>query len=670
MKPAVRNALIGLGACGAVAVAALPWFSSRALDKQLADMAAKPSGQSDIILRNLQHKAGYLSSSGTVDVVLRDRCHESDAGGNTTFRVSYEAHHFPTPTAATRFDWKLTPTGDASAAFAKVFGTDSPLSGQGAVSWRGMVQSEMRLPAISYGSEGSRFETEPSQGRIAANDKALQFNWNLDRAVLRGHGRALELKQLSIDMDLQDRHRGIGDMALRIATFGTQDASGEGFELKSVASEHDGRIDSTFTQSLKRVQFADQNLQDLVLEASLKGLHAASVETLTTVLSNSCGMDTLTRDESTRVRDAIKTLLSSGMTAGINKLSGKGQGGAIEGQWSLALAPVQTGQSVSLEEQVSSEGQVLVKGQVLNAAQKEMLVASGFAVTTPEGIQSSFKYGKGTLTINGKPRDGSGIQHMFASLDEKLMMVLQGKVDTQVADNEPEQEVAADEPAEAAPADAAAPAAPPSDEAQPPAQPAPAPAPAPVSNACTDVASCARQTLLAATREDLDAIRQAATRIDGFNKPDLGNKAQARKLNNDALAALQQGDAQQAVTLLQNAQRENPRDIEVASNLGYALIKAQRPKEAVAVLTNALLLDPRRTSTWAPLGEAYAHLGQSADAAAALWTAWQWSGNRDRTLSAYMDKVQREAATRPPLAEAYQTTVLWIRDGQRPRFTK
>jgi predicted Zn-dependent protease len=186
--------------------------------------------------------------------------------------------------------------------------------------------------------------------------------------------------------------------------------------------------------------------------------------------------------------------------------------------------------------------------------------------------------------------------------------------------------------------------------------------------ACQDVDACAHASMQAAWRADIDTVRQLAARMEGLSKPELGNKAQSRKLNNQALEALKAGDAAQAVPLLQAALKENPRDVEVAGNLGYALVKAQRPQEAVAVLSNALVLDPRRTATWGPLGEALAAAGRPSEAAAALWTAWQWSGNREKTEAVFLDRAEKESATRPAVAAVYRAVHAWVTQGQRPAF--
>lgn len=674
MTAAVKYSAIALGALAVTGAGVLPWYSSRAMEQRLSEMAQKSSPHEDVMLRNLQHHAGYLSSKGSVDVVLRDRCQTEGASSDTTFHVEYEANHFPTPTAANHFDWRLQPTGDTAPVFKKLFGSDTALSGQGKVTWAGLISSDLKLPAMAYATPSGRLEADPSQGRIAVGGKALQFDWQMERAVLRGSGHALELKQLGVNLDLSNRQKGIGEAAFRMGAMSTAEASAEGYVLKSVTSERGDKLDSVVSQTLARVQFGDQEIKDVALEAAIKGLHAQSVETLTTVLGASCGMETLTRDESAKVRQAVQTLLASGLNGGITKLSGKGKQGAIDGKLTLDLAAVGAGQAISFARQLSSSGELTVQGDMLPPMPRQMALNSGFAREVANGLQSSFVFEKGLFKVNGKTFDATGVQNALAAMDVAVMAYINDERPTRMARQEapapaPEaeeiEEVAEAEVAPPAPAQAPAPVVAQAMQAQPA---APAVAPAAPQATCTDARSCTRASLQAAWREDLDGVRQLAAQIDALPKPPLGNKAQARKLNTQALDALQKGDATAAVALLQSALQENPRDVEIASNLGFALLKDQRAKEAVAVLSDALVLDPRRTSTWAPLGEALSQSGQPAEASAALWTAWQWSGNRERTLTAYQDKADREASQRPSVAEVFRASASWVARGEHPSF--
>lgn len=433
MNAAARNTAIGLAVITVAGACALPYQSARTLDKRLADMAAQTSPQSDVLLRNLQHTAGYLQSKGTVDIVLRDRCHADDEPAETTFHVAYEANHIPTVAASNRFEWKLKPNVQAAPVFQRLFGSDAPLTGRGAIDWAGQISSDMALPALAYASDGERIEADASKGRLSMGEKALQFDWKLDRAAFRGHGHALEVKQIGISVNLSNRQRGIGQMAVNVGSLSTAEASAEGFSLKSVTSERGDKIDSVFTQSLNHVQFADQEVKGMVLEASLNGLHAPSVETLTKVMGSSCGMETLTRDESKQVREALQTLLASGWSGGITKLSGKGKQGAIDGQLTLALGAVGPGQAISFAKQLSASGELTMSGDMLPPMPRQMALASGMVKELPDGLKTAFRFEKGQLKVNGRALDGAGIHNVLAMLDQGVMALLSDESPTAFA---------------------------------------------------------------------------------------------------------------------------------------------------------------------------------------------------------------------------------------------
>ena len=159
---------------------------------------------------------------------------------------------------------------------------------------------------------------------------------------------------------------------------------------------------------------------------------------------------------------------------------------------------------------------------------------------------------------------------------------------------------------------------------------------------CSSAATCLAQTLAAARRADISTVRQVATAFDALGKPAPGNRPVSRQLNSTGLAALKRDDLPTAVSALRQAWRENPRDVEIGGNLGFALARAGQWSAAVEVLQAALVLDPRRSGTWAPLAEALALGGKSDEARAAIWVSFQWSAQRDKSLAFYQDRMANE----------------------------
>jgi Tfp pilus assembly protein PilF len=182
---------------------------------------------------------------------------------------------------------------------------------------------------------------------------------------------------------------------------------------------------------------------------------------------------------------------------------------------------------------------------------------------------------------------------------------------------------------------------------------------------CNLLDECVKKSLLAAVSEDVDSVRKLATFIDQIPKPDQGNRPISRKLNSEALELLRKNDFDSAVNIFKSAVKENPKDVEINSNLGFALVKGGRYKEAIAVLHNSLILDPRRTSTWTPLAEAYALDNKQNEALASMWIGLQWSADREKSVSYYAERIEKEKNDRPQLFELYKSILDWA-NGKKP----
>lgn len=606
-------------------------------------LKAPPRAGAQLRVTQLTHQRGWWQSQGQAEITLVPGCSEADeALPATSFKVVYQIAHLPLPTSLARFDWQANPIGETGETFRKVFGTTTSLSGTGAVTTGGAMRSDLALPALTVRAAGETLQASPSTGFMSLKDKQLAFGWKTERLVLRTASAATEVKDFAIDVDLKNRYLGTGESSLSIGQisggFGTLD----GLAFKSTAAEKDGRLDMRVSPTLRRLQAGGQTLDDLALEIALQGVDTPSMETLSTLFSDSCGMTSLTATESRQAHDALTTLLTRGFSVGITRLAGKTAEGSVSGQMTLELRPADN-KVISLAAQLRSSGELKLVGPLLTPEQRELALTTGFAQPDGTNLRASYSYGDGLLKVNSRTLDGDGIRNGLAALDAQLRSAL--------ADWS------------AGPRTAQAPAAAPA-EPEPPAEPheiieeapaqAPTPEPAPETasaSTCTALPDCVRDSLQAARRQDIEAVRALASRIEALPKPDQGNRAVARKINSAALELLKQGSATEAVQRFTEARQENPRDVEIGSNLGYALVKAGRAPEAASTLQTALLLDPRRTSTWTPLAEALALSGRIDDAHAALWIAYQWSGNRDKSAAFYADRTANE--TQAPLQQLY-----------------
>jgi Flp pilus assembly protein TadD/uncharacterized protein YdgA (DUF945 family) len=677
----------------AVAAVAGAWlaasvYGAHRAESEIRALVQRPAAAGGPRLSHLQHERGFLSSRGSVQVQLQGQCDGSaQVPDSAALQVNYQLSHAILPTSLMRLDWTLKPLGEAGEAFAKAFGAQTSLQGSGALSLGGELSSSLTLPELQLRDGPRAVQMSPTTGSLRWGAQSMAAQWKTERLVIRGGGHALEAQQIAVDIDLKNRHRGIGTVAFGIDRLATGEGSAEGFKLMGEATEQGERVNMRFTPSLKRLSAAGQTAQDLALELAAKDLHAPSLEVIGKILGEACSLDNTTADEQKRLRDAVRTLVSQGFSLGIEKLAGKVGDGAVDGQLMVQLQAGAANAPVALARLLKASGQLTLTGAAVKPEQKDFLLGMGVAEAVPNGLRASFSYADGLLKANGRAFDGGQAQVALAQADRQINSFLAG--DTRMAAKgaaRPAPAEAGQDEDKAPPAAAVTVAAAPAQAPQPPAEApaaapatapapvaAPAPAPAvappataPVAAACAGLEACLAQALRAAAREDLDAMRSAAAGMDALSKPEQGNKAQGRRLNGEGLEALKREDHAAAVNAFRQGLAENPRDVEIAANLGFALVKAGRGAEAAKVLTQALVLDPRRTSTWTPLAEALALAGRQDDALAALWIGYQWSSNRDKAMAFYNDRAEKERATRPALASLYASMVGWAGRGQRP----
>jgi tetratricopeptide (TPR) repeat protein len=155
---------------------------------------------------------------------------------------------------------------------------------------------------------------------------------------------------------------------------------------------------------------------------------------------------------------------------------------------------------------------------------------------------------------------------------------------------------------------------------------------------CSDFYDCFNVMLQSADPRNPEAISVAAARIAEFQKPARGNRKVAREFNTKGLAAFKKGNFAEAVTLLQQASSEDLGDVEVLSNLGLALLKANRAQEARQVLRSSLAINPRRTSAWVPMADVLFEIGDSDSAISSLLLAYEFSENKEKTRSFFDGK--------------------------------
>jgi Bacterial protein of unknown function (DUF945) len=374
----------------------------------------------------LEHKRSLVGASGKLELVLQPGC-AVEPGSEKSFSVlvEYSMSHLILPSEATRFEWQLQPQGSTAEEFKAVFGPGASFAGRGTIGFDGALRTDMSFPELSVLRSGESLQVAPGKGSLVLHGPSMTFDWSAARLVTRGNGNAMEVKDLSVNLDLKNRHLGTGSVRLAAeqVSFGLGAAEGVGFQVSAL--ENGDRLDMVVTPTIRRLKARDLDLSDLALEVAVKGLDTRSVQTLSKIFESSCGMKSMTAEESARSQEAALRLLARGFAIGVSKIGGKSAEGGIRGQLMLELAEAKSGKP-SLQNQVKANGQLEVTGALIPPEQRNLAVNMGFAVAIDAGLTAAFDYANGILKLNDRTHDAEPIVEALRNADEKLQALISG----------------------------------------------------------------------------------------------------------------------------------------------------------------------------------------------------------------------------------------------------
>ena len=114
------------------------------------------------------------------------------------------------------------------------------------------------------------------------------------------------------------------------------------------------------------------------------------------------------------------------------------------------------------------------------------------------------------------------------------------------------------------------------------------------------------------------AVKQRLENAAPSRRPfvSVAARNQAREANTRGLQALNNQQLAEAINEFQKAANNNPADVELLNNFGYAFLLAQNYAAAEYWMIRALVLSPKRTNAWVNLGTVYAENGGAKEAVA------------------------------------------------------
>ena len=75
-------------------------------------------------------------------------------------------------------------------------------------------------------------------------------------------------------------------------------------------------------------------------------------------------------------------------------------------------------------EQLKSHGKLEIEGSFISPDQKEMAVATGFAVNQGNALSATYDYAQGLLKVNNRSMDARIFEDMLQQTDQQLRLAL------------------------------------------------------------------------------------------------------------------------------------------------------------------------------------------------------------------------------------------------------
>lgn len=409
MSVAVRRALalVIFGSLAAATIAAaLCYAFGRKLEVELRERTRHNTGPTGLEIVQLDHHAGVFESHGGADVRVATGCGMEAKRNPTAFHVDYRIQHAP------RWGWLMRVELDARPLF--VFGHDvraqvgaGPIvSGSAIVGYDGTTHAQFHAPAFARHSPQGEFRTEAASASLRVGPRDLAFAWSLPGlSIGTADGRA-SLSGLRLQWKLSDRRRALGKTWLTVREVRIGATHVEHVSLHTVGSESAGLLALTLAAHIDKLQPAGAApVSDAQTTLHLTGVHAASFETITTLMNDQCGAWALVGAKSTHWQTATAQLMRSGFSLAVDQCSARASDGGLAGKLTLELLPHDdaAADGVGLLHNLRAMAELDVAGPALAGQIHASPAWDRYFEERPDGrLGASFAFQRDNVQVNGR----------------------------------------------------------------------------------------------------------------------------------------------------------------------------------------------------------------------------------------------------------------------------
>ncbi|PZA14738.1 hypothetical protein DNK49_20325 [Azoarcus communis] len=413
----------------AISVAAAVWlgasvYGSSLAEQAIRDFAARPVSETGLIIGPLQHDRGWLSSSGHFGVAFVQGPGDQLAPG-PLMEVRYTLSHLILPNSRLRVEWSVQPTGELADTLTPVFGDSLQIKGTGRQGHDGTMHSEFGTSDIVADDGETRVAIGPSTGSVVVADNTLKLDWRIGKLAMASPEDDLELTGATMAVNLTNTRIGTGTTVIEVERIASSAIDLQGVRHATEVVERADRLDGVVQHGLRAGEIAGVSVRDLNLDISLTGLDKASLETLHRVFSDTAGLQNLSPEDDISFRKALTTLINSGLSIGITRLTGTVGQGAVEGHLQIVAAPANVLDGpVSLATTLRANGELTLKDGTLPPEQAAIAVGMGLMQPVPGALKAQFDYAQGVLQTNGQAEGGAEVLDTLAEADAMLNVFL------------------------------------------------------------------------------------------------------------------------------------------------------------------------------------------------------------------------------------------------------
>ena len=384
------------------------FYSARVSGDYVIALPEMYQQQDFIHIKTIEHHQSLFSSEGKFELRMPNLFALGDEGqGALGFIVQYSISNLLLPGSAGRVNWQLIGDDEIDKRLTKMFGKGAAMHGHGVIQYDGKRRSTVEVAELLLKDGDAFVQMTPVKGNLEWDNLAFHLKINTDRLNARSESGALDWHGIALDLNLTDRMQGLGVYALHVDKGSSDGSSFEEMKLIKHVNVKNNRLNVSIEQTIKSYVFDQFKLTDVDQNLTLKDMDFASVQTISSILRDAKDLRNLTKDERTKMTEAIRQLFDRGFSVGLPKIAAKMEKGSIEGQANVEIlqSPEPSDNTFSTAQRVKASGELEIKGRVLDPAQSTTALLLGLAVSTQEGLKSSFDFASGVIKINGRAFD-------------------------------------------------------------------------------------------------------------------------------------------------------------------------------------------------------------------------------------------------------------------------